>query len=90
MPIIKHKTETTAEHINTALKFRQRRIAVSAGKMMRLEMSNAPIMHADDDGDCGEHRNDAVYKLRLRYPLRVRRSLVKRQRMSTRIQQNEH
>ena len=32
------------EHMTTLLKLRQRRIAVSAGKMMRLEISSAPII----------------------------------------------
>ena len=34
----------TAEHTATALKLRQRRIELSAGKMMRLEIKSAPIM----------------------------------------------
>ena len=44
MPTRKHATEMTAAVTTTARKLLQRRIAESAGKMMRLEMSSAPIM----------------------------------------------
>lgn len=44
IPKKKQQTDTTADVITTPLKLRQTRIAVSAGKMMRLEISIAPIM----------------------------------------------
>ena len=44
MPSTKHTTDTIDEHTTTDLKLRHSRIAVSAGKMMRLDISSAPIM----------------------------------------------
>ena len=44
MPSTKHTTEMTAENTTTALKLRHRRMLVSAGKMMRLDIRSAPIM----------------------------------------------
>ena len=44
MPSTKHTTEMTDEHTTTALKLRHRRMLVSAGKMMRLDIRSAPIM----------------------------------------------
>ena len=44
MPKRKHTTEITAAQITTPRKLRQIFIAPSAGKMIRLEISSAPIM----------------------------------------------
>ena len=44
MPNRKFTTDTTAAQIVTERNVPNTRIAVSAGKMMRLEMSSAPIM----------------------------------------------
>ena len=44
IPTTKHKTESTAEQRTTVLKVLQRRIEVSDGKIIRLEISNVPIM----------------------------------------------
>ena len=44
MPSTKHTTDIIAEHTTTDLKLRQRRMLVSAGKMMRLDINSAPIM----------------------------------------------
>ena len=44
MPAIKHTAESTPEHMTVPLKVLQRRMAVRGGKMIRLEMSSAPIM----------------------------------------------
>ena len=44
MPITKHTTDITAEQIATDLKLLQRRMELSAGNIIRLEISRAPIM----------------------------------------------
>ena len=44
MPSRKFTTDTTAAQIVTERNVPNTRMAVSAGKMMRLEMSSAPIM----------------------------------------------
>lgn len=44
IPSRKHTTDTTAAHTVTDRNVRHTRMAVSAGKMTRLEMSSAPIM----------------------------------------------
>ena len=44
IPAKKQTTDTAAEVTTTPLKLRQTRIEVSAGKMMREEMSIAPMM----------------------------------------------
>lgn len=43
-PTTKQETESTAEQSTTPLKLWNRRIELSAGKMIRLEMSRVPIM----------------------------------------------
>lgn len=43
-PKKKHTTETAAEHITTPLKLLNTRIDVSAGKIIRLEISIVPII----------------------------------------------
>ena len=42
-PTKKHTTDTAAAHSVTLLKLRHTRMAVSAGKMIRLEISMVPI-----------------------------------------------
>ena len=44
MPSTKQLTEMTAAQITTRLKLLQTRMAERAGKMIRLEMSSAPII----------------------------------------------
>ena len=44
MPMIKHTADRMPEHITVPLKVLHSRMAVRGGKMIRLEMSRAPIM----------------------------------------------
>mgnify|MGYP003302253367 CR=1 FL=1 len=44
MPTIKHTAESTPEHMTVPLNVLHSRMAVRGGKMIRLEMSKAPIM----------------------------------------------
>lgn len=43
IPHIKHETDKTAEQITTEWKFLNKRIEVSGGKIIRLDISSAPI-----------------------------------------------
>ena len=44
MPAAKQRADSSPEHITTPLKVLQSRMEVSGGKIIRLDMSSAPIM----------------------------------------------